>query len=127
MRTNRKKLSPYAQRVYSALEHENMRRVRQEDIAKKLRTSVSTMRRRLLQEGLMYSNILMQVRIVRLQNLLSRQGWVCGERAASVLGFCSRNSFYRAFRGWANMGYEEMRIRYRDNEEERGTLINAIR
>ena len=67
--------------------------------AQKLHVTARTLQRRLLEEGVSFSELLIEVRRTEAERLLSRDGAPLAEVAEQV-GYADAGAFVRAFRGW---------------------------
>lgn len=83
----------------------------QEDCAKHLHMSVSTLKRKLKRQETSYSAIVLQLRKNQVLQLLD-QGEVSIAEISHYVGFKNSASFYRSFRQWTAMTPEEYRNRH---------------
>jgi AraC-like DNA-binding protein len=83
-----------------------------EVIAKRLHTSVATLRRRLREEGTTHSQILDDLRFELAKRYLRRPDVAVSEIAYS-LGFSHVNAFHKAFKRWTGCAPVEYRARIR--------------
>lgn len=81
-----------------------------EDIARLMAVSVTTIRRRLREEGTSYIDIREQCRLNEATRLLGEPGWSI-EQVATRLGFSEASAFRRAFKRWTGTNATAFRRR----------------
>jgi AraC-like DNA-binding protein len=80
------------------------------DVARELRLSERSLRRRLAEEGLTYSDVVTQVRRATARQLLARSSI---KETAHAMGFANATAFQRAFRRWTGTSageYQRMTV-----------------
>jgi AraC-like DNA-binding protein len=105
--------TPHGERVFQfLLECATVERQDMSAAARALGMSVRTLRRRLREEGAIYSELAKKALAARAQRLVSDADRTIDE-AAYMLGFSERSAFHRAFKRWTGMTPMEYRRRPR--------------
>jgi AraC-like DNA-binding protein len=80
-----------------------------ESVAKDLAVSPRTLQRRLREEGVVFNDVLDEMRFRAAKGYLA-QGDVAGAEVAYLLGFAEQSSFNRAFKRWSGQTPTEFRL-----------------
>lgn len=101
-----------AERVAAYLRSCDMRRVDRNTVARALAMSGSTLRRRLIDEGVGFSVLVKAERMRRCQEAFSGGRRVKGRQLMQACGYTEINSFFRAFQSWYGVGYVQYRKQF---------------
>lgn len=104
-------LSRTTDQVLRILLRGDLSRLRADAVAETLGISGTTLRRRLRADHTSYQFLLDRARQYRCERRL-REQWVPGKCLADELGYNEVNSFYRAFRRWTGLGFNDYKQRH---------------